>query len=151
MAERAVEVSAAGSGEIRLRLLGSACEGCSGGCGGRCSLFMTDREGEFRMSPPAGPPVRPGQRFRLQMDDAALRRAAWRGYGMAWLGLLAGAGLGHAAGLALGRHENLLTLVGLLAGTFAAVLLSKRHLPEPRLLPAAPADIETQPPSNSKE
>ena len=146
MAEREVEVSAAGAGELRLRLLGSACEGCAGGCGGRCSLFVTDDDGEFRMSPPAGLPIQVGQRFRLQMDDAGLRRAAWRGYGVAWLGLLLGAGLGQWVGLALGRHGDLLTLVGLLAGTFAAVLLSKRHLPGPRLLPAAPSATPSGPP-----
>jgi hypothetical protein len=151
MAEREVEVSAVGAGEIRLRLLGSACDGCAGGCGGRCSLFMTDGDGEFRMSAPAGLDIGIGQRFRLQMDDAGLRRAAWRGYGVAWLGLLLGAGLGQLAGLALGRHGDLLTLVGLLAGTFAAVLLSKRHLPEPRLLPAASAPPSMHPPVNSKE
>jgi len=151
MAEREVEVSAAGADEIRLRLLGSACDGCAGGCAGRCSLFLTDGDGEFRMTPPQGLRVGIGQRFRLQMDDAGLRRAAWRGYGVAWLGLLLGAGLGQLAGLALGRHGDLLTLVGLLAGTFAAVLLSKRHLPEPRLLPAATADTPTQAPFNSKE
>jgi len=141
MAERDVEVSAAGTGEIRLRLLGSACDGCAGGCGGRCSLFMTDGDGEFRMPAPKGLSVGVGQRFRLQLDDAGLRRAAWRGYGVAWLGLLIGAGLGQLAGWALGRHGDLLTLVGVLAGTFAAVLLSKRHLPEPRLLPAPRASV----------
>jgi hypothetical protein len=151
MAEREVEIIGAGAGQIRLRLLGSACDGCAGGCGGRCSLFLTDGAGEFCMSPPAGLDVGVGKRFRLQMDDTGLRRAAWRGYGVAWLGLLSGAGLGHLAGLALGRHGDLLTLVGLLAGTFAAVLLSKRHLPEPRLLPAASAQPSMQPPVNSKE
>ena len=79
-----------------------------------------------------------GQRARLLLDDSGLRRAAWRGYGLAWLGLVSGAVVGAAAGAVLGRHGDLLTLAGLLAGTFAAVRFSKRHLPEPRLDAAVP-------------
>jgi hypothetical protein len=83
--------------------------------------------------------VQAGQRLRLCLDDASLRRAAWRGYGLAWLGLLAGAALGFGLGQLWGRYVDALTLVGLVAGTFAAVQSSKRHLPEPRLrLPPVP-------------
>jgi hypothetical protein len=133
MAERDVEVCGSDGGQVRLRLLGSACEGCAGGCAGRCNLFATDGSGEFALPLPAGLPVVVGQRLRLFLDDASLRRAAWRGYGLAWLGLMAGAGLGFGLGQLWGRHADVLTLLGLLAGTFAAVLASKRHLPEPRL------------------
>jgi hypothetical protein len=141
MAERQVEVVAVTDGELRLRLLGSACDGCTGGCGGRCSLFATDEDGEFRMASPAAQQFAVGQRAHLRLDDSGLRRAAWRGYGLAWAGLLLGAIAGAGVGLWLGRHEDLLTLAGLLAGTFAAVRFSKRHLPEPRLEVAAPHDL----------
>ena len=140
MAERRVEVVAMDAGELRLRLLGSACEGCSGGCAGRCNLFATDDGGEFRMRVPPAGRFAVGQQARLQLDDSGLRRAAWRGYGLAWLGLMIGAGLGATLGAMLGRHADLLTLIGLLAGTFAAVRFSKRHLPEPRLEVAVPHD-----------
>ena len=133
MAERDVEVCGHEAGQLKLRLLGSACEGCSGGCAGRCNLFATNDAGEFALPAPAGLSVRDGQHLRLCLDDASLRRAAWRGYGVAWLGLVLGAGLGFGLGQLWGRHGDLLTLLGLVAGTFAAVLSSKRHLPEPRL------------------
>lgn len=128
-----MEVCGGDAGQLRVRLLGSACDGCSGGCAGRCSLFPTNPSGEFTLPAPAGPALAEGQRLRLCLDDVALRRAAWRGYGVAWLGLMAGAGLGFGVGQLWGRHVDLLTLLGLVAGTFAAALSSKRHLPEPRL------------------
>lgn len=133
MAERDVEVCGTEAGQLRLRLLGSACDGCAGGCAGRCSLFATNAAGEFAMAAPHDRPVCVGETLRLCLDDASLRRAAWRGYGLAWLGLLLGAGLGFGAGQLLGRHGDVLTLMGLVGGTFAAVLSSKRHLPEPQL------------------
>lgn len=133
MAERDVEVCGTDAGQLRLRLLGSACDGCAGGCAGRCNLFATNQAGEFAMAAPHGDTVAIGERLRLCLDDATLRRAAWRGYGLAWLGLLLGAGVGFGIGHGWGRHQDLLTLLGLVAGTFAAVLASKRHLPEPRL------------------
>jgi uncharacterized membrane protein YoaK (UPF0700 family) len=82
-----------------------------------------------------------GQQLRLQLDDAGLRRAAWRGYGRAWLGLLAGAGAGAAIGAVWGRHADLLTLLGLLLGTFSAARFSKRHLPEPRVAAVVPESL----------
>lgn len=148
MAERRVEVVAVEAGELRLRLLGSACDGCSGGCAGRCNLFATDDGGEFRMAAPTSARFAVGQQARLQLDDSGLRRAAWRGYGLAWLGLMAGAGLGAALGAVLGWHADLLTLAGLLAGTFTAVRFSKRHLPEPRLDASAPDGF---PPSSTSD
>ena len=138
MAEREVRVCSAAHGRIRLRLLGSACSDCAGGCAGRCSLFSADAAGEIEMAAPPGLPVTTGQTLRLWLDDASLRRAAWRGYGLAWLGLLVGAGLGYGLGLLWGHHVDVLTLLGLLGGTFAAVRSSKRHLPEPELRPAGP-------------
>lgn len=141
MAERRVEVVAVDGGELRLRLLGSACEGCAGGCGGRCNLFATDGGGEFRMPAPASPDFVPGQQARLQLDDAGLRHMAWRGYGVAWAGLLIGASAGAALGRVWPPYADALTLTGLLAGTFAAVRFSKRHLPEPRLQAATPDEL----------
>ena len=148
MAERRVEVVAVDAGELRLRLLGSACDGCAGGCAGRCNLFATDADGEFRMPTSGTGRFTVGQHACLHLDDSGLRRAAWRGYGLAWLGLMLGAGLGAAAGAVLGQHADLLTLAGLLAGTFAAVRFSKRHLPEPRLDAAAPYGF---PPSSTSD
>lgn len=121
------------SGRLRLRLVGSACAGCAGGCAGRCSLFATDDAGEFTLPASGDMAVAIGDTLRLRLDDASLRRAAWRGYGMAWLGLMLGAGLGFGLGHLLGRHADVLTLLGVLGGTFAAVIASKRHLPEPTL------------------
>ncbi len=134
-----MEVCGAEQGQLRLRLLGSACSGCSGGCAGRCSLFAANHAGEFILPAPPHLPVTVGQTLRLTLDDASLRRAAWRGYGLAWLGLLLGAGLGYGLGLLWGRHGDALTLLGLACGTFAAVRSSKRHLPEPQLRPAGPS------------
>lgn len=133
MAERRAQVLSVSGDELRLRLLGSACEGCVGGCGGRCNLFAGDGDQVFRLVTPTAGDYAQGQQLRLQLDEADLRRAAWRGYGAAWLGLVVGAGLGAAIGAASGRHADVATLCGLLLGTFAAVRFSKRHLPEPRL------------------
>lgn len=137
-----MEVRGSEAGQLRLRLLGTACDGCAGGCAGRCNLFATDDAGEIAVPAPAGLTVAAGQRLRLCLDDATLRRAAWRGYGVAWLGLLAGAGLGFVLGQLWGRHVDALTLLGLVAGTFAAALSSKRHLPEPNVrLPDHPLPL----------
>ena len=138
MAERRAQVIRVAEGELQLRLLGNACDGCVGGCGGRCSLFAGNGDQEFALATPDAREYSVGQRLRLTLDDATLRRAAWRGYGVAWLGLVAGAGLGAAIGAAWGRHADLLTLCGLLLGTFAAVGFSKRHLPGPRLTADGP-------------
>jgi hypothetical protein len=132
MAERAVEVVASGGDGVRLRLLGSACAGC-GGCGGRCGLFAADADGELTLPAP-GFALRPGQQLRLVLDDERLRGAAWRGYGRAWAGLLAGAVVGRALAFCFAPgHADLLTLAGLVSGTFVAVPFSKRHSAEPRL------------------
>lgn len=133
MAERDVEVLSVAAAGLRLRLLGSACDGCSGGCGGRCQLFGAGADGELTLPPPHALPVHVGQRLRLVLDDRRLRVAAWRGYGRAWLGLLAGAAAGRLVAIAMPAHVDLLTLAGLVSGTFLAVSFSKRHLPEPQL------------------
>jgi hypothetical protein len=139
MAEREVEVTAASGRRLSLRLLGDQCDGCQGGCAGRCNLFATTDAGEFEFDAPAGVAVRAGERYRLALDDEGLRRAAWQGYGLALLGLLLGALLGYAAGSAWPAARDGLTLAGLLSGTFLAVRRSKRQLPAPRLLPAGGA------------
>ncbi|WP_290890785.1 SoxR reducing system RseC family protein [Arenimonas sp.] len=139
MAEREVEVISTADGRLSLRLLGDQCTGCEGGCAGRCNLFATTAAGEFVLEGAGLPGAVAGSRYRLALDDQALRRAAWLGYGRALLGLLLGAFAGYAAGAAWPAARDGLTLAGLLAGTFLAVLVSKRHLPAPRLLPAAVA------------
>lgn len=140
MAERDVEVVAIGGDGLRLRLLGSACDGCSGGCGGRCSLFGSDAGGELSLPLPPTLAVHAGQRLRLVLDDRRLRAAAWRGYGGAWFGLVFGAAAGRALGFAWPAHADLLTLAGLVSGTFLAVAFSKRRLPEPQLLATGERD-----------
>ena len=40
------------AGRLHLRLLGPACDGCQGGCAGRCNLFATDDAGDFTMAEP---------------------------------------------------------------------------------------------------
>lgn len=139
MAEREVEVVSSRGRQLQLRLLGDQCAGCHGGCAGRCSLFATSAAGEFTFDASDELAVRPGERYRLALDDDALRRAAWQGYGRALLGLLLGALAGYAVGASWPAARDALTLLGLLSGTFLAVLASKRHLPAPRLLPAAGA------------
>lgn len=136
MAERDAEVLAVQGRRLSLRLLGSACDGCAGGCGGRCSLFVSAAGDGFELEVRDASSFPPGQRLRLRLDDAALRQAAWRGYGRALLGLLAGTVLGHFVGLALGHYGNVLTLAGLLSGTLLAVRFSKPRLPEPEIIPA---------------
>lgn len=133
MAEREAEVLSATEATLRLRLLGAACEGC-GGCGGRCGLFAADAAGELELPAPEGTPPQAGERVHLAIDDGELRRLAWRGYGGALAGLLLGALAGHATGLAWGRHGDLLTAAGLALGTLAAVRLTKRAAPHPRVL-----------------
>lgn len=148
MAEREVEVVAVATDGLRLRLLGSACDGCSGGCGGRCSLFGGDAGGELALPAPSHFAVQAGQRLRLVLDDRRLRSAAWQGYGRAWLGLVLGAFAGRAVALAWPAHADLLTLAGLVSGTFLAMAFSKRHLPEPQL--QAMGEFPPSPPCNSE-
>ncbi|HLS83364.1 MAG TPA: SoxR reducing system RseC family protein [Arenimonas sp.] len=140
MAERRARLLAVEAGQLRLQLLGSACSGC-GGCGGRCNLFQADGQGELRLPAPADFQPSPGQDLLLSLDDAGLRRLAWRGYGLALLGLMAGAVLGRGLAALLDLPADPCTAIGLLAGTFLAVRLSKQRLPAPALRPcdATPA------------
>ena len=133
MAELDALVLESRSGYLRLQPLGSTCRDCSSGCGGRCNLFAKDELVELRLAP-SDYAAFPGTQVRLCIDDSALRLAAWQGYGRALAGLVLGAALGHGAGLALGHGENLLAMIGLLAGTFAAMFFSKGSVPVPRVL-----------------
>lgn len=137
MAEREAEVVGASGRTLSLRLLGSACEGCAGGCGGRCSLFAGPTRDAFELEVDDVAAFPPGHRLRLRLDDQALRQAAWRGYGRVLAGLLVGAVVGQLVALAWGRHADLLTLLGLLSGTLLAARFSKPGLPEPEILSAA--------------
>lgn len=147
MAERDARVIRIQAGSLQVQLLGSACSGCQGGCAGRCSVFAAGQDGTLELPLPPGSTLVAGQPLRLRLDDVALRRAAWRGYGRAWLGLLLGAGAGHLLGLLWGQNGNVLVMLGLLAGTFLAVGLSKRPVPEPEIL-AACIDSPLHPPSS---
>lgn len=133
MAEREAEVRSRRGNELGLVLLGSACEGCAGGCGGRCNLFAAGDDGVFRVVVEDAADFLPGQRLRLRLDNEALRRAAWRGYGVALLGLLLGAGAGHGLARAFGGPADVFALIGLVLGTFLAARFSKPTLPEPRV------------------
>lgn len=133
MAEREAEVRSRRGNELGLALLGSACDGCAGGCRGRCNLFATGQDGVFHLVVPDAADYAPGQRLRLGIDDDALRRAAWRGYGVALLGLLLGAAAGHGLGRVLGGPADVFALIGLVLGTFLATRFSKPALPEPRI------------------
>lgn len=137
MAERDVLVLEIQPGWLRLQPLGTACRDCSSGCAGRCRLFATDEDISFELHASEDKPEI-GSRLRLCIDDAALRRAAWAGYGRALCGLLLGAGFGHLTGLMSGFATNLSTLAGLLLGTFLALFFSKPALPPLRLRPELP-------------
>ncbi|GAB2657503.1 SoxR reducing system RseC family protein [Arenimonas aestuarii] len=149
MAERDAEVIGAHGRRLSLRLLGSACDGCAGGCGGRCSLFAGSGRDGFELEVDDAADFPPGRRLRLRLDDQSLRQAAWRGYGRVLLGLLAGAAVGQLVGLAWGRHVDALTLICLLSGTLLAARFSKPHLPEPEIL-RVEADTNTDPPGEAK-
>jgi positive regulator of sigma E activity len=133
MAEREAEVRSRRGNELGLVLLGSACEGCAGGCGGRCNLFAAGDDGVFPVVVEDAAGFSPGQRLRLSIDDEAIRRAAWRGYGVALAGLLLGAAAGHGLGRLLGGSADMFALAGLVLGTFLAARFSKPALPEPRV------------------
>lgn len=147
MAERRAEVLAVGEDALRLRLLEAACSGCRDGCGGRCQLFAPTGGGDCTLpyrDLPAG--LLPGQTVLLEFDDEALRRAAWRGYGLALAGLLLGALAGHGAAAALGRDGDPLVLAGLVLGTLLAARATKRRWPEPsprvRPLASTPSGLQ---------
>jgi positive regulator of sigma E activity len=126
VAEREVEVVAADGDQIDLRAIG-ACSECQG-CGGRCDWFASaagrDRLQLTRGDFPSAP--RPGQRWRLGIDDRELLRQSWLGYGSLLAGLIGGAGIAHGAATIAGIATDTLTTAGALAGTLLALRLSKR-------------------------
>lgn len=130
MIERIAEVIGESDGRWLLRPESAACSGCESGCGGRCRLFVGSDDGRLSVLVPLHPDLRPGQRVALRIEEDALARAAWRGYGLALLGLLGGAllGAGVASWLMAESWRDASTLFGGLAGTFLAALFSKRHV-----------------------
>ncbi len=134
MAERAARVADVSGGRATLRLLGDRCADCSAGCGGRCSVFATDDAGGLSIVADSLGPGDVGRDVVLRLDDDALRRAAWSGYGRALVGLLLGAGAGALLGLGLPALQDVLTLAGLLSGTFIAIAFQNPRTPEPQLI-----------------
>lgn len=130
MIERIAEVVGESDGRWLLRPESAACNGCESGCGGRCRLFVGSNDGRISVSAPLHPDLCPGQRVALRIDEDALARGAWRGYGLALLGLLGGAALGAGLGgwLLAESWRDVATLFGGLTGTFLAALFSKRHV-----------------------
>lgn len=139
MIERIAEVIGQREGQVQLRVESAACRGCESGCGGRCQFLPIASDGVLWLRHSGASAC--GQRVALGIDDAALARAAWRGYGHALAGLLAGATLGAGVGswLLPESWRDAATLLGLLAGTFLAARLSKRHRIAPQLRWIAPA------------
>lgn len=147
VAARRAEVLAVAGDALHLRLLEGACSGCGDGCGGRCQLFAPAGGSEFALPrPDTGAGFLPGQTVMLELDVAALRRAAWRGYGLALAGLLVGALAGQGVAAALGRDGDLPVLAGLVAGTLLAARATKRRWPDPspsvRPLASTPSGIQ---------
>lgn len=141
MAERRAEILAVDGDALQLRLLEGVCSGCRDGCGGRCQLFAPAGGPECRvMASGVASGLRPGQTVVLELDDEALRRAAWRGYGLALAGLVLGALAGHGVASALGRDGDLPALAGLVSGTLFAARVTKRRWPgpAPKVRPLAP-------------
>lgn len=134
MAERAARISEVFDGRATLRLLGSRCVDCSAGCGGRCNLFASDDAGSLSISAVGLRADDVGREVMLRLDDVALRRAAWSGYGLALVGLLLGAAVGAGVGLRFPALQDVLTLAGLLAGTFIAIAIQNPRTPEPQLI-----------------
>lgn len=123
MPTRLAEVIRVESGSVHLRL-DAICADC-GGCGGRCSLLMRADSSLITLSTDRSEgSVLPGQRVQLQLDDSALLRQAWRGYGLPLLGLMLGAA-------ALQPLGNGAAAIGALCGTSLALALSRQpgHAP----------------------
>ena len=133
MAERRARIVSLEPGRVRVSLEGEACRDCSMGCQGRCNVFAGDETNELELAVPL-PDKRVGDTLVLQLDDDALRNAAWLAYGRALLGLLIGSGVGFALGQVFGRAGDLLTLAGLVCGTFLPVYFSKPQTFEPKII-----------------
>lgn len=139
MAERRVEVVTVGRETIELRALG-ACSEC-GGCGGRCRWFGDAQSGStLSISSAVFPrPPAAGEAWRLQLGDRELLRQSMRGYGAAWLGLIAGALAGYTGALLSSLPIDAGTAIGAALGTLLALRASKRAPGAAlRLLPDAP-------------
>lgn len=136
MADRRATVAAVGSGRLRLRLDTGDCDGCQLGCGGRCALFGTDSEGQIELSGILVADWRAGDRLLLTVEEDALRRAAFAGYGRALLGLLLAASLGFALARGLNLDPDIPTLAGMVVGLWLAVKANRRAelIPELRKL-----------------
>ena len=105
MVERLAIVRAVHGDRVELEAVG-ACRGCA--CAGACVLSPRARQASFPAAWFAHPP-RPGDRVRLSLDDAVLRRAAVALYGSLiaglTLGALAGAGIATLASTAPAPNE----------------------------------------------
>ncbi len=134
MAERRAVIDAIDGDIVRLRAL-ERCSDC-GGCGGRCDLFRSPSGNEFTLDRDSfdADPV-PGQSVVMLLSDRWLRQSAWQVYGLATLGLLAGAALGWLIGHLLGIGVDLPTVVGAALGTLWAIRGSKQRLPRIRAVP----------------
>lgn len=135
VAQRDAIVVSIDAGQLTLSSPDGRCEGCRIGCGGRCNVFRPGDGGVITVPRPAAMQLGlvPGDRVRLSVDEEALRRAAFAGYGLACIGLVAGAALGYGLALGLGVPRDPATLMGLAAGTVWALARSKRHVFAPRL------------------
>lgn len=153
MAEREARIISVVRGQVRLRTDTAACQDCRIGCGGRCNVFRPDEAGEITLPLPAHAQFGTGDRVRIAVDEVALRKAAFAGYGLALMGLLAGALAGFVLALVTGLPRDPTTLVGLASGTVWMLRRSKRHVFQPRLekLGEGPYPIhDTPPPLQSK-
>lgn len=128
---RFARVAAVHADVLELELEAGACAGCADGCGGRCNLFA-NVAAPLRL-PLDGRDWQPGQRVALSLSRRALRRAAFRGYGLALLGMLVGAGLGAFLARVLGVDGDPLVAVGLFAGLLGAVRALARTTVNPAL------------------
>lgn len=136
MAERSARVLRIDADGLVLGLDDDApCPGCEIGCRGRCNLFAPDAAGRVDLAAadsvvPAG--LRVGDRVRVGLDESRLRRAAMRGYGLALVALLTGAGIGHGLALAaIGQGLNIdpdgPTFLGMVVGLGLALRGNRRH------------------------
>lgn len=135
MAEREGIIVAIDALEVRLRPAAAVCAGCSIGCGGKCNVFQSDTSGDITLARRDDSRLQVGDRVRVHIDELALRRAAFAGYGIALLGLVLGAAAGYATALWLDISRDPATLLGLIGGTVLALRYSKHHRIDPMIEP----------------
>lgn len=131
MLQREARIMAISSDTVQVHLLGSACSGCSDGCGGRCNLLAPADNAVITLPRAAEMRLVPGDRVTLNFSDRALRNAAYAGYGRALLAMLTGAAFGELLASALHMPADPLVLTGLLLG----VLLATRRTGDARVNP----------------